>query len=72
MESLDDDSLIANNPLGDTIDICTNTLFEKREKMEGLPKIEFKELLPLAIKESYFTFDGKLNKEVDGLLWVNR
>ena len=72
MESLDDDSLIANNPLGDTIDICTNTLFEKTEKMEGLPKIEFKELLPLAIKESYFTFDGKLYKEVDGLLWVNR
>ena len=71
MESLDDDSLIANNPLGDTIDICTNTLFEKTEKMEGLPKIEFKELLPLAIKESYFTFDGKLYKEVDGLLWVN-
>ena len=31
----------------------------------GLSKIEFKELLSLATKESYFIFDGKPYKQVD-------
>ena len=35
------------------------------EKIEGLSKIEFKELLSLATKESYFNFNGKLYKQVD-------
>ena len=54
MESLDVDPLFTNIPLEETIDICTNTLFENTEKVEGLSKIEFKELLSLATKESYF------------------
>ena len=54
MESLDVDPLFTNIPLEETIDICTNTLFENTEKVEGLSKIEFKELLSLAAKESYF------------------
>ena len=37
------------------------------QKVEGLSKIEFKELLFLAIKESYFIFNGKLYKQVDGV-----
>ena len=53
MGSLDVDSLFTNIPLEETIDICTNTLFENMEKIEGLSKIEFKELLSLATKESY-------------------
>ena len=32
-----------------------------------LSKIEFKELLLLATKESYFTFIGKLYKQVNGV-----
>ena len=67
MGSLDVDSLFTNIPLEETIDICTNTLFENMEKVEGLSKIEFKELLSLATKESYFIFNGKLYKQVDGL-----
>ena len=65
--SLDVDSLFTNIPLEETIDICTNTLFENMEKVEGLSKIEFKELLSLATKESYFIFNGKLYKQVDGV-----
>ena len=53
---LDVDSLFTNILLEETIDICTNTLFENTEKVEGLSKIEFKELLSLATKESYFIF----------------
>ena len=67
MESLDVDSLFTNIPLEETIDICTNTLFENMEKVEGLSKIEFKELLSLATKESYFIFNGKHYKQVDGV-----
>ena len=67
MGSLDVDSLFTNIPLEETIDICTNTLFENMEKVEGLSKIEFKELLSLATKESYFIFNGKLYKQVDGV-----
>ena len=33
----------------------------------GLSKIEFKELLSLATKESYFVFNGQLYKQVDGV-----
>ena len=67
MGSLDVDSISTNIPLEETIDICTNTLFENMEKVEDLSKIEFKELLSIAIKESYFIFNGRLYKYVDGV-----
>ena len=51
--NLDVDFLFTNFPLEETIDICLNTLFENIEKV-GLSKIEFKKLLSLAIKETYF------------------
>ena len=66
MGSLDVDSLFTNISLEETIDICTNTLFENMEKV-GLSKIEFKELLSLATKESYFTFNRQLYNQVDGV-----
>ena len=40
--------------------ISALALFENTEKVEGLSKTEFKELLSLATKESYFSFNGKL------------
>ena len=67
MVSLDIDSLFTNISLEETIDICTNTIFENMEKVEGLSNIEFKELLSLATKEPYFVFNGQLYKQVDGV-----
>ena len=67
MGSLDVDSVFTNIPLEETIDICTNTLFKNIEKVEGLSKIEFKELLSLTTKESYFIFNGQLYKQVYGV-----
>ena len=67
MGSLDVHSLFTNIPLEETSVICTNTLFENMEKVEALSKIEFKKLLSVATKESYFTFDGQLYKQVDGV-----
>ena len=65
MGSLDIDSLFNNIPLEETVDICTNTLFENTERVDGLSKIEFRKLLSVAIKESNFIFIGKLYKQVE-------
>ena len=65
--SLDVDCLFTIIPLEKTIDIYTNTLFENTKRVESLSKIEFKELLSLATKGSFFIFNGKLYKQVDGV-----
>ena len=67
MGCLDVDFIFTNIPLEEIIDIWTNTLFENMEKVEGLSKIEFKELLSLAAKESYFISNKKLYKQVYGV-----
>ena len=66
MGNLDVDFLFTNIPLEETIDICLNTLFEIKKKV-GLSKIEFKKLLSLATKETYFLFKGKLYKQAEGV-----
>ena len=63
MESLDVDSLFTNIRLEETLNICTNTLFENTERVEGLSKIQFNKVLSLATKGSHFIFDGKLYKQ---------
>ena len=64
---MDFDSLFTNIPLEETIDFRANALFENTERAEGFSKIEFKELLFLDTKESYFIFNGNLYKQVDGV-----
>ena len=54
MGSLDLDSLFANILLAETISICTELIYDQNDSIEGLNKSEFKELLSLATKESYF------------------
>ena len=65
MGSLNIDSLFSNIPLDETIDICINQLFENTGNVEGFKKSEFKQLLYLATKESYFIFNGLLYKQID-------
>ena len=57
MGSLDIDSLFTNIPLEETIEICTNNLFKNSDIVHGLKKSEFKDLLSLTTKESYFIFN---------------
>ena len=40
---------------------------ENMDKVEDLSKIEFKELLSLATKRSFYIFNAKLHKQVDGV-----
>ena len=73
MGSPDADSLF-NISLEDTINICTNTLFENTESVKALSKIEIKEHLPLATIESYFIFSFLMESSTSRLmelLWVH-
>ena len=67
MGSLDIDSLFTNIPLEETIEICINNLFKNEDIVHGLKKSEFKDLLSLPTKESYFIFNNILYKQIDGV-----
>ena len=67
MASLDIGSLFTNIPLEETIEICTNTHFKNSDIVHGLKKSEFKDLLSLATKESYFIFINILYNKIDGV-----
>ena len=60
MVCLDIDPIFTNIPLEETIEICTNQLFEESETIGGLSKSEFKKLLSLATKDSHLFFDETL------------
>ena len=44
-----------------------DTLFKNTERVKGLSNIKFKKILSSATKESYFVFNEKLYKQVDGV-----
>ena len=67
MDSLDVDSLFTNIPLEETINICTNLLYNNKDVIEGINKSEFKNLLSLATQESYFIFNDVLYKQKYGV-----
>ena len=66
MASLDNDSLFTNIPLDETINICIDNLYNGNENPPNIPKFDFRNLLNIAIKESFFTFN-KYYKQVDGV-----
>ena len=65
MGSLDVDFLFTNIPLEETINICTNLLYNNEDVIEGISKSEFKNLLSLATQESYFIFNDVLYNQKD-------
>ena len=67
MGSLDVDSLFTNIPLEETIHICTESIYDQNDSVKSLNKSEFKELLSLPTKESYFIFNEFLYKKIDGV-----
>ena len=46
MGSLDVDSLFTNIPLEETINICTELIYDQNDSIEGLNKSEFKNYCP--------------------------
>ena len=65
---LDVDALFTNIPLDETIDICLKKLFKTPDTLvKGISKNDFRDLLNLATKESFFTFNNKFYIQVDGV-----
>ena len=67
MASLDVDSLFTNIHLDETINICIDNLYNGNENPPNITKFDFRNLLNIAIKESFFTFNNKYYKQVDGV-----
>ena len=68
MASLDVDVLFTNISLDETIDICLKKLFKTPDTfVKGISKNDFRDLLNLASKESFFTFNNKFYIQVDGV-----
>ena len=67
MASLEVDSLFTNIPLEETIDICVDNLYSDNENPPNIPKHNFRNLLNIATKETFFMFNNKYYKQVDGV-----
>ena len=67
MESLEITSLLTNIPLGETLNICSNELFDKKQYVSNLDQASFEKFLQLATKESIFIFDKTFYKQLDGV-----
>ena len=59
--------LFTNVPLDETIDITVNKLFGKKKKYEGFNRDQFRKLLSLAVKNSFFLFNDKYYEQIDGV-----
>ena len=46
-------------------------MFKESEAVEGLNKSEFKEVFPLATKDSHFIVDGELYGQIEGTLMIH-
>ena len=66
MASLDDDSLLTNILLEETIGICVGNLYNDNEN-PNIPKHDFRNFLNIATKEFFFMFNNKYYKQVDGV-----
>ena len=65
MATLDIDSVFTNIPLNETVDICIDKLFQNPEALVNkIPRNDFCDLLNLAIKKSFFTFNSKFYIQV--------
>ena len=54
MGSLDVDSLFTNITLEETINICTNLLYNNEDIIEGINKSEFKKVVTIVFTQSLF------------------
>ena len=67
MCSFDVENLFTNVPLQETIDICIDTLFyDDTVLIKGFNKQQFSKLMNLALKDTYFVFNGKMYQQIDG------
>ena len=67
MGSLDVESLFTNIPLDETINLVTEKVYEKKRKVNGISKQDFKKLLEMSTAGTVFYFNGKYYRQKDGV-----
>ena len=71
MASFDVSSLFTNIPLDETIDICTDLVFDETDTLQyrdcSLDRTQLRKLLGFAVKENHFVFNGQLFDQIDGV-----
>ena len=67
MGSLDVEALFTSLPLIETINLTVDKLFENKDTVSNLNKIEFKKLLELACHEPWFIFNETYFQQIDGV-----
>ena len=67
MGSLDVGSLFTIIPLDETIDIVTDKVYEKKRKVSGISKQDFKHLLKMSTAGTVFYYNGKYYRQKDGV-----
>ena len=67
MCSLDVESLFTNLPLDETINIICNNVFRGSAIVNSLDVNEFRNLLNIATKDAFFTFNREYYEQIDGV-----
>ena len=67
MASLNVDSLLTNISLEETINICVDNLYSDNENPPNIPKTNFRHFFNIVTKETFFMFNSKYHKQVDGV-----
>ena len=67
MASFDVESLFTNIPVVETINIAIDSLFSHCNDIQGIPRKLFRSMLDISVTNSYFLFDKKLYKQLDGV-----
>ena len=67
MASFDVESLFTNIPVRETINIAIDSLFKQCVSVKGISRKLFRSMLDIAVTNSFFLFDKKLYKQLDGV-----
>ena len=67
MASLDVGSLFTNISLEETISVCCDALFSNNAKVNNINRIDFEKPLRAAVQNNFFDFEGKIDKQIDGV-----
>ena len=66
MASLDVESLFTNIPLERTTRVCCDFLCSNNAKV-NINRIDFEKLLTAALQNNFFSFEGKIYKQIYGV-----
>ena len=61
------ESLFTNIPLEEIINISCDSLLGNETKISNFSRSDYEKLLRMALQNNFFTFDGKIYKETDGV-----